>query len=77
MVQYKLTPVKKPFSNKIKYEDGTPEKVFRFSTELGMLSREELELLVKLKSGEKIPDTARIKILIRELLKKRIIEKVD
>ncbi len=77
MAEYKLTPVKKILSNKIKNEDGTPEKVFKFSTELGMLTKEELEILVKLKSGEKIPESdITSQAIIRGLLKKKIIEKV-
>lgn len=78
MAEYKLTPVKKILSKKIKNEKGTPERVFKFSSELGILTKEELEILVKLKTGENIPkNDLTSQAIIRGLLQKGIIEKIE
>ncbi|MFX1259592.1 MAG: hypothetical protein ACFFAN_17195 [Promethearchaeota archaeon] len=76
MVGYKLAPVKKLFSQKISAPDGTPNNVLEISTELGMLTREQYDLLLKIKSGKNINTSEKnTQRIIQELLEKQIIQK--
>jgi len=77
MAEYKLSPVKKIFSKRVVTNDGASKEVLELSEQLGMLSKEELDILVKLKEGGKInlskEGTDKI---IQSLLKKELIVKI-
>ena len=54
-------------------EAGTPESILKVAKELGMLTQDELDILLKLKQGEEL-DSAKQEIIDR-LLQKKLIEK--
>ncbi|MFX1275990.1 MAG: hypothetical protein ACFFBP_17340 [Promethearchaeota archaeon] len=72
MTDYKLAPIKK-LLKKVVDEAGTPESILRIAMELGMLSHEELDVLLKLKHGEQV-DASKREIL-DILLQKNLIQK--
>ena len=72
MTDYKLAPIKKLLKNMVD-EAGTPESILKIAKELGMLTEEELDVLLKIKHGE-TPDAAKEEILNR-LLDKKLIQK--
>ncbi|MBN1800782.1 MAG: hypothetical protein JW891_04705 [Candidatus Lokiarchaeota archaeon] len=77
MVEYKLIPVKRPLSHKIINEKGPSEKLFKTSANLGMISKEELETILKIKNGIQLAESdEKTQIVLKKLLKKRIVEKI-
>ena len=74
MMDYKLSPVKKIFTKKIVHEDGSPKPILEVSEKLGMITKEELDILIKLKMGDKVDDSN--KKVIQSLLDKHLIEPI-
>lgn len=72
MTDYKLVPIKK-LLKKMVDEAGTPESILKIAKELGMLSDEELDVLLKIKHGEQI-DASNDEIL-NTLMDKKLIQK--
>ena len=72
MTDYKLAPIKK-FLNKMVDEAGTPESILKIAKELGMLTDEELDVLLKIKHGEQV-DAGKDEIL-DTLINKKLIQK--
>ena len=54
-------------------EAGTPESILNIAKELGMLTQDELDVLLKIKHGEQV-ETSKDDILNR-LLDKKLIQK--
>ena len=75
LAEYRLTPVRSLISKKVLEESGSPESILKISNKFGMLSKEELTLLIKLKSGENVDfSNSETKQIIQSLLKKELIQ---
>ncbi len=76
--KYKLAPIKKIFSKKIKDPEGLSEKIIEISLNLGILTKNESEVLLKLKRGEKIDLSKKeVNLILEKLLVKEIIELIE
>jgi len=76
--KYKLAPIKKIFSKKIKDPEGLSEKIIEISLNLGILTKDETEILLKVKRGEKIDLSKKeVNLILEKLLVKEIIELID
>jgi len=54
-------------------EAGTPESILKIAKELGMLSQDELDILLQIKHGEQL-DAAKNEV-VNKLLDKKLIQK--
>lgn len=76
--KYKLAPIKKIFSKKIKDPEGLSEKIIEISLNLGILTKDESEILLKVKRGEKIDLSKKeVKHILEKLLVKEIVELIE
>jgi hypothetical protein len=76
--KYKLAPIKKIFSKKIKDPEGLSEKIIEISLNLGILTKDETEILLKVKRGEKIDLSKKeVNSILEKLLVKEIIELIE
>ena len=76
--KYKLAPIKKIFSKKIKDPEGLSEKIIDISLNLGILTKNESEILLKVKHGEKIDISKKeVNEILEKLLVKEILELVE
>ena len=76
--KYKLAPIKKVFSKKIKDPEGLSEKIIEISLSLGILTKDESEILLKVKRGEKIDLSKKeVNTILEKLLVKEIIELIE
>ena len=76
--KYKLAPIKKIFSKKIKDPEGLSEKIIEISLNLGILTKDESEILLKVKRGEKIDLSKKeVNSILEKLLVKEIIELIE
>ncbi len=76
--KYVLKPIKKIFSKKVKDPEGLSEKIIEISLSLGIITKDESEILLKVKRGEKIDLSKKeVNQILKKLLVKEILELVD
>ena len=76
--KYKLAPIKKIFSKKVKDPEGLSEQIIEISLNLGILTKDECEILLKVKQGEKIDLSKKeVNQILEKLLVKEILELVE
>lgn len=74
MKKYKMKPVRKIISKKTKYEDGIPEETLKLAVQIGILTREEHEVIKYIKANKDLnAKQAQIAEAIELLLRKQII----
>jgi len=76
--KYKLAPIKKIFSKKVKDPEGLSEQIIEISLNLGILTKNESEILLKVKRGESIDLSKKeVNQILEKLLVKEILELVE
>ncbi len=76
--KYKLAPIKKIFSKKIKDQEGLSEQIIEISLSLGIITKDESDILLKVKRGDKIDlSKEEVNQILEKLLVKEILEIVD
>ena len=77
-MNFLLIFIKKIFSKKIKDPEGLSEKIIEISLSLGILTKDESEILLKVKRGEKIDLSKKeVNQILEKLLVKEIVELIE